>query len=242
MALVRSVSRLILATLALFAVGAAPTRAADSSEKCAASKLKAAGKEVGDKMVCYAKAKKASTGVDSTCLDNAKTKADARINKAGTGCPGTTTEIDFAVDSCVAAFLNDDPNDGACPAASAKAIGKGAKAQLSCQAKELEKPGSFTACDAKEDAKTSARLTNAGGCVDPNSVAADIDDCNAAFGYSCSSCDTSYAAAKPAGYYDCSYPGGFGTITAWCKQTSGYTCHLDYGNCPCVANRRYCRD
>jgi NHL repeat-containing protein len=77
-------------------------------------------------------------------------------------------------------FLVDDPNDGDCPAASAKAIGRGAKDELGCQARDVRKPGTFAACDANEDGKTSVRLTTVGACVDPDAVAAAIDECDAA--------------------------------------------------------------
>src|SRR5262249_16206605 len=87
-------------------------------------------------------------------------------------------DIDAAVDACVAAFLNDDPGNGACPAASAETIGKGAKAELGCRAKEVLRPNVFAACDAKEDVKTSASLGKPGGCVNPTALLADSDTCN----------------------------------------------------------------
>src|SRR5262245_38309789 len=161
----------VLATV-LLALGAL-TRAATSTQTCAATKLKAAGKEVRAKMVCYAKAKTAAIGVDSTCLMNAQTKADATINKAGGACAGTATDIDAAVDGCLSALLTDDPGNGACPARSAKAIANGAKCELACQAKDVTRPGTFTTCDTTEDDKTTARLGKAGGgtpCVSVTSV------------------------------------------------------------------------
>src|SRR5262245_27402948 len=112
---------LAVSAVGLLAVGAS---AADPAQHCATSKWKAAGKEMGGKMGCYAKAKQLSTGVDSTCIGKAETKAGVKIDKAGTGCAGTAMDIDAAVDDCVTTFLNDDPNEGDCPAASAKVIGK----------------------------------------------------------------------------------------------------------------------
>jgi hypothetical protein len=169
----------VLATVLLAL--SAMTRAASPTEQCAAKKMKAAGQEVFATMVCFEKAKRAGTTVDSICLGNARTKGDAGINKAGTSCPGTTTEIDAAVDSCVAAFLNDDPASGACPAATAMAIGKSAKAELACQSRDVTRPGTFTTCDAAEDGRTIARLGSAGGgtaCVNVTSVMTDIDNCD----------------------------------------------------------------
>ena len=150
------------------------------AQQCAARKLKAAGREIGSDMSCYAKAKKAGAGVDGNCLSRQRMQADTRIDKADGGCSGTAADIDAAVDACVAAFLNDDPGNGACPAASAEIIGKGAKAELGCRAKEVLRPGIFAPCDAKEDGKTSASLGKAGGCVNPTAVLADSDNCDTA--------------------------------------------------------------
>src|SRR5262245_16927511 len=150
------------------------------AQTCAAAKLKAAGKEIGGKMRCYAKAKKAGVAVDGNCLSTQRTKADAQINKADGACSGTAAAIDAAVDDCVTRFLNEDPGNCACPAASAQKIGKGGKAELGCQAKEVSRPGTFGVCDAKEDGKTATGLGNAGGCVDPAAVLADIDNCDTA--------------------------------------------------------------
>ena len=155
-----------------------PAGAVTPAQQCAARKLKAAGREIGAEMSCYAKAKKAGGGVDGNCLSRQRMQADTRIEKADGGCSGTAADIDAAVDACVAAFLNDDPGNSACPAASAETIGKGAKAELGCRAKEVLRPNVFAACDAKEDVKTSASLGKAGGCVNPTAVLADSDTCN----------------------------------------------------------------
>ena len=156
-------------------------RAATATQKCQVAKLHAAGKEVRAKMICYAKAKKAATDVDSTCLMNAKTKADGTINRADGACPGTATDIDAAIDNCLSAFLSDDPGNGLCPAATARVLGKAAKGELACQAKDVTTPGSFGTCDTKEDEKTTAGLGRAGGstpCVNVTSVMTDIDNCD----------------------------------------------------------------
>ena len=161
-----------------------PTGAADAvtpAQTCAAAKLKAAGTEVGGKMGCYAKAKKAGVAVDGDCLSTQRMKSDTRINTWPTGaCSGTAEAIDAAVDNFVAAFLNDDPGNGACPAASASKIGRGGKVELGCQAKDVLRPGMFAACDEKKNGKTGAGLAKAGGCVNPTAVLADIDNCDTA--------------------------------------------------------------
>jgi hypothetical protein len=177
----RNVGVALVAIASVIVVGAASP--ATATQACEVAKLKAAGKEVRAKMVCYARAKHAAAPVDSTCLTNAQTKADATINTADGACTGAAADIDAAVDSCVSAFLTDDPGTGACPARSAKAIGNGAKGELACQAKEVTTPGAFATCDTTEDSKTTARLGNAGGgtpCVNVTSVMADIDNCDTA--------------------------------------------------------------
>src|SRR5262245_62477072 len=78
--------------------------AADATQKCNVAKLKAAGREVRAKMLCYARAKNAAAPVDATCLTNAQTKADATINAADGACGGATSDIDAAIDGCVRAF------------------------------------------------------------------------------------------------------------------------------------------
>src|SRR5262249_38797661 len=104
-------SSLVLGAVVFVAGAGAPARATDPTAMCKATKLRAAGKEVAGKMGCYQKAKKAGTGVDGRCLSNAQTKAEARIDIAGTSdCPGTWPDIDSVVDNCVAAFIADDPN------------------------------------------------------------------------------------------------------------------------------------
>jgi hypothetical protein len=207
-------------------------RAATAMQQCAVAKLRAAGKEVGTKMVCYAKAKKAATSVDSTCLQNAQTKADASINRVDGACAGTATEIDAAVDLCVSAFLTDDPGNGACPALSAKVIGKGAKGELVCQAKNLTTPGTFAACDMAEDAKTTVRLGNAGGgtpCVSITSVMTDIDNCDTAIGDALVTTTTTSTTTTtlPCG-------GGYPTCGGTCPagQSCGGTC-FPFAGCEC---------
>src|SRR5262245_219293 len=89
----RGVDFTAVLTTAVLALGAL-TRAATSTKICAATKLQAAGKQVRARMLCYARAKKAAIGVDSICLTNAQTKADATINTADGACAGTATDID----------------------------------------------------------------------------------------------------------------------------------------------------
>jgi hypothetical protein len=218
----------VLASVAALAGVLGPIEAstASAAQKCIAKKLKVAAREAFAKMVCYEKAKMAATTVDSTCLMRAQSNVDAAINRT-TGCPGDATSIDAAVDSCLGPFLTDDPGNGACPAGSAEAIGRGAKGDLVCQAKEITTPGTFTTCDTSEDGKTTARLGKAGGgtpCLNVTSVMADIDNCNAAIDalVTCGPCDPSCGDSLFA-------PATVGLCTAF-HLGSGDVC-VDSGSC-----------
>ena len=147
-------------------------------QKCQAAKFKAAGKEIAGKMACYMKAKASSVPVLGDCLSKAKAKADTALNRAGDACAGLAAGVESDADTCVASLVAVTPGDGACPSASAKGEGKAAAALLGCQSKEVGKPGSFTACDTRNDSKISAVLSKAGGCVDVARVQSIIHDCN----------------------------------------------------------------
>jgi hypothetical protein len=75
-------------------LGPIEASAATAEQKCSARKLKVAAKEVRAKMLCYARAKHAAAPVDSTCLTNAQTRADAIINTADGACGGSASDID----------------------------------------------------------------------------------------------------------------------------------------------------
>src|SRR2546430_13338138 len=140
------------AGVALVALLALPVEsaAATAVQKCAAAKLRAAGREIAAKMGCYANARKAAAGVDSTCLGKAQGRADMAISKAQGGCRGTAAAIDAAVDTCVAALLGDDPGNGLCPSASAKVLGTSASREVRCEAADVRAQESFTECHAIE--------------------------------------------------------------------------------------------
>jgi streptogramin lyase len=160
--------------------------AATPTQKCTIAKLKAAGKELRAEMVCYEKAKKAAAGVDADCLMDAQSRADTIVAKAGVACPGTTADIGATVGNCLGAFVADDPDNGDCPAASAKIIGTGAKGVLGCQAKEVTKPGTFSACDGRADLNLGLGIVKVGLCTivrgkfgdEQAEVDTDIDDCD----------------------------------------------------------------
>jgi len=94
----------------VIAVGLAPiAHGATDDQKCAAKKIKAAGKKVFDKARCHQKATLNGTTVDQACLDKAEDKFILQIAKAdvlGT-CAGTAAGIEADVDACVATLVGD---------------------------------------------------------------------------------------------------------------------------------------
>jgi hypothetical protein len=144
--------------------------AANTSRKCRSAKLQAAGAQIAGEMACYAKAKKSGGAVHAGCLSARSATAGNVIAAAGGVCPGTTAEIEDAVDSCIGAFLAVDPGNGACPAASAKVVGKAARMRLRCAGK--------VGCETNADGKVPGALAKAGGCVDPAAVVADVHTCD----------------------------------------------------------------
>ena len=180
------------AGVALVALLALPVEsaAATAVQKCAAAKLRAAGREIAAKMGCYANAKKAAAGVDSTCLGKAQGRADMAISKAQGGCRGTAAAIDAAVDTCVAALLGDDPGNGLCPSASAKVLGTSASREVRCEAADVRAQESFTECNAIENSRTTTALSALGGCVASGPALADSDACRSAIGDLIGPCGT----------------------------------------------------
>jgi cysteine-rich repeat protein len=90
-----------------------PDAAAGSSpaQKCAAAKMKAAGKKYAARANCYAKALSKSVPVDTGCLQNAEDKFGDAFAKAEAkgGCttPGDAAAIEVKVDVCVADIAGD---------------------------------------------------------------------------------------------------------------------------------------
>jgi hypothetical protein len=139
--------------------GLAPER------KCAVAKQKAVGKAIAARMSCHARAKLTGTPLSGECVGRADTKLTAAITKAGISCPGTAADVATMVDACIEALAADVPGDGSCPSTSAKVAGKWGKSLMGCTAREIVRPGSVAACDARTDAKDQAALTKAGGCA-----------------------------------------------------------------------------
>ena len=173
----RATSAAIISTWVALLTAAPELRAAGPVQVCQVAKMKAAAKKLGAKTSCVAKAKLKATAVDSTCLMKAEAKFSAAFAKAGTVCPGTAAGIETLVDGCVATLAGDVPGDGKCPGTKAKTAGKATARELGCAEKNIVKPGTFAACDAKSDAKLGADLAKAGACPDSGTLPADVDDC-----------------------------------------------------------------
>jgi len=194
--------------------------AANTSRKCRTAKLQAAGAQIAGEMTCYAKAKKSGGAVHAGCLSVRSKSGGNAIAAAGSVCPGTTAEIEDAVDSCIGAFLAVDPGSGACPAASAKVVGKAARMRLLCAAK-----GAFAGCETKADGKIPGALTKAGGCVDPAAVVADVHTCGDAIDTLLGPPPTTTTTLVPANVVCCAHPAAMA-----CKYVdSAENCVAEFG-------------
>ena len=160
--------------MSIVAVGAALLIAAAGSSalatsptaKCVGSKQKAAGAKLKSKLTCYGKAKARNVSVDSGCLAKADAKFTAAVAKADAkgACIGTAMDLETTADDCIDTLLADVPGNTRCAATSAKAEGKASGCELSCSARDLIKPGTFTSCHLRCDARIHSTLTKAGGC------------------------------------------------------------------------------
>lgn len=96
----------LVATLC-FLLSLAAVANAQVPDKCQAAKMKAVGKKTFDKAKCRAKALQKGVVVDPLCLTKAEDKFAKAITKADTlgSCPGTTTDLEAAVDQCVTDYV-----------------------------------------------------------------------------------------------------------------------------------------
>ncbi len=162
------ISRLVLAVVALVAVGAAPAGA-----DCTRAKLKAIGKKESGLLACQAKvaASGDSSGL-SACESKVMAKFSHAFGNAGT-CMGDQTACESIADGCessvAGAFIDTFPSD--CEVRKRKAAGKLAKGELGCYAKAATKglPVDSVVCIPKSTMKFSVALTKAGTCPDGGS-------------------------------------------------------------------------
>ena len=166
---VACISRLVLAVVALVALGAAPAGA----DQCTRAKLKAIGKKESGLLACQAKvaASGDSSGL-SACESKVMAKFSHAFGNAGT-CMGDQTACESIADGCessvAGAFIDTFPSD--CEVRKRKAAGKLAKGELGCYAKAATKglPVDSVVCIPKSTMKFSVALTKAGTCPDGGS-------------------------------------------------------------------------
>jgi len=168
---------ILLCAAGLLAPARPALAAGTLAEQCAAAKQRAAGKKLAGKLTCHAKAKAAAAAVEPACLDKAEARFTAGFTKAGGACPGDPTGTESAVDNCIAQLLALAPGAGKCPSASTRAVGKTARSELGCTAKEITRPGTESACVARGEAKLGAALGMAGGCVGAGAASTAIAAC-----------------------------------------------------------------
>jgi hypothetical protein len=154
--------------------------ASDPVAKCQSAKIKAAGKGISGEMGCASKAKKKAVPTDPNCIAKVHAKTAKALDKQDGACAGSTAAIQTQITNCVNTLLGDVPLDGKCQSSSAKVVGKSGGSELACEAKEVTKPGSFTDCEAKEDAKLQSGLDKAGSCGQASfaTINGHIDTCD----------------------------------------------------------------
>src|SRR5689334_6049751 len=91
--------------------------ATSPAQRCAAAKLKAVGRGIAGEMGCYATAQAHGLGVDAGCLSAKQAKADALINRAGDACPGSQSDLDSVITSCVKQLHVDTQGSTKCSSA-----------------------------------------------------------------------------------------------------------------------------
>ncbi|MCG8673192.1 MAG: hypothetical protein MI867_27640, partial [Pseudomonadales bacterium] len=178
----------LLAALLTFALAstAVPEAAlAGPEENCAASKLKAAGREAQGLLGCHSKGAKRDTAPDPACLDKAADKFDRSVDKAeakgGCAMPGNGSDIEAEVQAFADAADTALPHTGEkssrkCAAAKLKATGKEAKAFHFCHAKAIKREEAVDVdCLDKAGQKhfdAFDKAENKGGCTTTGDAAA----------------------------------------------------------------------
>lgn len=225
-----------LGLCSLVAAGVNPALAGGTpAERCRAAKQTAAGKKVASKMNCYAKAQARNTTVDSGCTGKADAKFAAAVAKADAQgpCPTTAPEalIESLADICVSEFVAANPSSGKCPAAISKAAAKASSAELSCSAKDITNPGTFSACEAKSHANFSHAFGKAGSCgVFEAGIEVVIDGCREVIQAAtpATSTTTTTSTLPPAAC--CSFSVGGGIPASACLMGTPATCASHSGS------------
>ena len=97
----------MLAIVARGALGPIEAAGASAASRCAAAKMKAAGKKVYGKAKCHQRALLADAPVDAACVAKVESKFAAAIASADLLglCPGTAAGLETDVDACVASLV-----------------------------------------------------------------------------------------------------------------------------------------
>src|SRR5689334_15607972 len=163
------VPTLVIALLTLIALGADPVRA--QADRCAAAKLKAAGKKASSRSKCYAKGVSKGAPAVGTCLSNASGKLDAAFGKAEqkftchTNMDASTIEgdVDAFVDQVRSTVNGSAQGPSGCDAKKIQAAGKKASGKASCYSKQAAKgaPQVDADCITKAESKFSTAIGKA---------------------------------------------------------------------------------
>jgi hypothetical protein len=203
----------IAAAAALTAFVLVSADPAAAQNKCAAAKVKAAGKKASNKAKCHSSAVKKGDPVDAACLTKAETKFNASFAKAEAKPPCLTTGDGAAIEAKIDAFIADlagtlgGPGPSACSSAKYKEAGKKAYGKLGCHRKAAQKGVPVDpACLAKAETKYNAGFAKAeakGDCVTTGDAAAIeakvdafIDDVLAELSLPCGPPPAPFASAK----------------------------------------------
>jgi hypothetical protein len=185
------IRRLTVVSLAVVLTASVAGAGSTPAQKCASSKIKAAGKKAQAKLTCWSKAVKKNLSVDPTCITKAEDKFSTAFDKAEAkgGCvdPGDKStiegDVDLFVGQMAAALVGDGTKAGdTCEASKLSATGKKAAAKLTCEAKAAGKGIAVDlTCLAKAEGKFSTAFDKAeakGGCVvtgDKSTIESDVD-------------------------------------------------------------------
>src|SRR4051812_30345886 len=156
--------------LAMLGVVASVTLASPTpTQRCAAAKVKAAGRDVFVTAKCYAKASAGGGAVSPDCLAKAAKRFQAAFAKADAkgGCTvvADADSLGAAAAACVTSFTGAVAGESQCASAKTKAVGKDAFAEATCRQKAFlaSMEGVDPQCTAKAEAKLVAAVATADG-------------------------------------------------------------------------------
>jgi hypothetical protein len=208
-------------------------------DKCQAAKIRAAGKKTFDKAKCRAKALQKGVALDPLCVTKAEDKFAEAITKADTlgSCSGTATDIEAAVDQCVADYVTllsiaATPVLDKCQAAKIKAMGKKTFDKAKCRAKALQKGVALDPlCLTKAEDKFTQAIAKADALGSCSGAATDLEA-------AVDQCVNGYAAVVGAPATTTTVIGTTTTVTP--TSTTSTTLACGAGGAACNANSDCC--